>query len=62
MIGDNIRIARMAHGLSLQDLSERLTESGFPTTKATLSNYETGKYSPNEDVLKAIAGQLYTPI
>ncbi|MCR5442817.1 MAG: helix-turn-helix domain-containing protein [Sphaerochaetaceae bacterium] len=62
MIGDNIRIARLAHGLSLQDLSERLTASGYPTTKATLSNYETGKYSPNEDVLKAIAGQLYTPL
>ena len=62
MIGDNIRIARLAHGLSLQDLSERLTASGYPTTKATLSNYETGKYSPNEDVLKAIAGQLFTPL
>ena len=62
MIGESIRIARMAHGLSLQELSERLTEAGFPTTKATLSNYETNKYTPNEDTLKAIAGQLFTPV
>ena len=61
MIGENIRIARLAHGLSLQELSERLSESGFPTTKATLSNYETDKYTPGEETLKAIARQLFTP-
>lgn len=61
MIGESIKIARLAHGFSLQELAERLSQSGFPTTKATLSNYETDKYIPSDEALKAISRQLFTP-
>ena len=48
----------MARGLSLQDLSEILTENGYNITKATLSNYENGKYSPTPDMLTVLAQEL----
>ena len=58
MLGANIKMARLAIGLSLQELSEKLTSAGHPTTKVTLSNYENGKYVPSEDLLKVIAREL----
>ena len=60
MYSTNIKVARMAIGLSLQELSERLTEAGHPTTKVTLSNYENGKYVPSEELLRIIARELRT--
>ena len=60
MLGANIKMARLAIGLSLQELSEKLTSAGHPTTKVTLSNYENGKYVPSEDLLKVIARELRT--
>ena len=62
MTGNNIKIARMANGISLQELSEKLTESGYPTTKATLSNYENGKYVPGKEALRIIARELNTTV
>ena len=60
MLSTNIKIARMAVGLSLQELSDRLKENGYPTTKATLSNYENGIYVPSNDILKEISKELNT--
>ena len=61
MIGENIKRARLSQGLSLQELSERMTDAGFPTTKATLSNYENGKYIPTAEALDCISRETFTP-
>ena len=45
----------MAKGMSLADLSESLKNERYDITKATLSNYENGKYLPGEDLKKALA-------
>lgn len=49
MIFNNERLisARKMSGLSLQGLSDKLTESGHPITKQALSQYEQGKSKPN---------------
>lgn len=60
MISTNIKYARMANGMSLQELSEKISFLGFPTTKATLSNYENGKYIPSDDFLKILSQVLNT--
>lgn len=62
MLGANIKTARLAIGLSLQELSEKLSEAGHQTTKVTLSNYENGKYVPGEELLKVIARELRTSV
>lgn len=62
MVGANIKIARLARGLSLQELTQLLSDSGHPTTKATLSNYENGKYIPTQEFLSVLALHLNTSV
>jgi Zn-dependent peptidase ImmA (M78 family)/DNA-binding XRE family transcriptional regulator len=55
MIGERIRQARMARGLSLDALVERM---GRFVTKQAISKYETGKSAPNPEILIRIAEAL----
>lgn len=55
MIGTRLKLARLSNGLSLQDLSDILIETGDPITRAGLSKYETGKVIPNNNILEKIA-------
>ena len=55
MIGDRIRRKRLAMGLSLQDLADRLGQLDIKLSRAALSNYETNKSSPNAKNLWGIA-------
>jgi Zn-dependent peptidase ImmA (M78 family)/transcriptional regulator with XRE-family HTH domain len=47
--------ARLASGLTLDDLSQKLTVAGHPITKAALSKYELSKSTPKPAILIAIA-------
>ena len=58
MIGARIKQARLASGLTLDVLAERLTTSGHPITKAGLSKYELEKSVPKPSLLVAIAETL----
>jgi len=60
MIGDRIKRKRQAHGLSLQDLADRLEGLGIKLSRAALSSYETKKSSPNANTLWGIAKILDT--
>ena len=51
MIGDRIRQARLAAGLTQDEVVERLASGGFTITKAALSKYEKGKSEPKQSVL-----------
>lgn len=55
----NLRLIRLANGLSLSEMAALLTGNGYPITKATLSNYETGKFVPDSDFYSAVASQLH---
>ena len=55
MIGARLKLGRLSNGLSLQDLSDILMETGDPITRAGLSKYETGKVIPNDKILEKIA-------
>ena len=50
--------ARKMSGLSLQDLSDKLTESGHQITKQALSQYEQGRTKPNLDMFFALLKAL----
>ena len=58
MIGDRIKLARLAAPLSLQELADSLEDNGYKITRAALSKYETGKIPPNEPFLSAVAKLL----
>ncbi len=58
MIGKRIRQARMAAGLTLKEVSERLADEGRPITRACLSKYETGKSMPGATFLVDLARVL----
>ena len=47
MIGVRIRQSRLASGLTLDELSEKMAAAGHPITKAALSKYELGKSVPS---------------
>jgi len=53
-----LRRARNQQRLSLAAAVAMLAERGYTTTKATLSNYETGKRAPRADLLAHLA-QMY---
>lgn len=58
MIGERIKNARLARGLSLEQLAFKLEEQECKLTKAALSKYERGKSSPNALVLRALSSAL----
>ncbi|MGM0489996.1 MAG: helix-turn-helix domain-containing protein, partial [Planctomycetota bacterium] len=51
MIGDRIRQARLAAGLTQDGVVTRLEDAGLKMTKAALSKYEKGKSEPKQSVL-----------
>ncbi len=51
MIGDRIRQARLAAGLTQGEVVAHLASGGFTITKAALSKYEKGKSEPKQSVL-----------
>ena len=53
-----LRSARAHCRLSLAAVVALLAARGYATTKATLSNYETGKRTPKADLLAHLA-QIY---
>lgn len=53
-----LRCARVRCRLSLAAVVTLLAARGYATTKATLSNYETGKRTPKADLLAHLA-QIY---
>lgn len=54
MLGDRLKLGRLANALSLQDLSDALLEYNYPITKAALSKFEIGKLVPNETCIEAL--------
>lgn len=57
MIGVRIKQARMACGLTLDDLSLKMRTAGHPITKAALSKYELSKSIPSQGFL-AVLGRV----
>lgn len=55
MIGARIKRKRLAAGMSLQQLVDKLNGGGVHLSKAALSNYETNKTLPNATTLWALA-------
>lgn len=55
----NLRLIRQANGLSLSEMAALLSDNGYPITKATLSNYETGKFIPEQSFYSAVAAELH---
>jgi transcriptional regulator with XRE-family HTH domain len=55
--GDRLRDARERHGLTQEDISERIGAS-----KAQINRYENGKSDPTPDVLMRLATELDVPI
>lgn len=53
-----MRCARLARSLSLAAVAGLLAGRGYTATKASLSNYETGKRTPRADLLGHLA-QIY---
>jgi Zn-dependent peptidase ImmA (M78 family)/transcriptional regulator with XRE-family HTH domain len=51
VIGDRIRQARLAVGLTQDQVVERLAKAGHPITKAALSKYEKKKSEPKQTLL-----------
>lgn len=58
MIGERIKNARLASGLSLAELADRLANAGVNLTKAALSKYEREKSTPNAVVIRALGEVL----
>jgi len=52
---ERLKQARLACGLSLDQVAEALIKRGREVTKATLSNYENGKRAPNALILRELA-------
>lgn len=58
MIGNRIKLARLANSLSLQELADALEERGYKITRAALSKFETGKLVPSPALIRLLAHTL----
>lgn len=58
MIGLRIKQARLAKGLTLDELSQKMGFAGHPITKAALSKYELSKSVPGQSLLAALGKAL----
>lgn len=58
MIGSRMRQARLAAGLTLDEVAERMTRADQPITKAGISKYEHHKSTPKAGFLLKLAGVL----
>lgn len=64
-IGESIRRARLAQGLTLAELASKLGSAGLEITGAGISHWETGRASPSENKIKKleqILGLLTVPL
>jgi transcriptional regulator with XRE-family HTH domain len=57
VVGDNLKAARLQHGLSVSELARR---AGIG--KGTLSELESGRRNPTLETLQALAGVLDVPL
>lgn len=57
MIGNRIRQARLASGMTLEDLAQKMQEREQPITRAGLSKYENEKSKPRQSFLMTL-GQV----
>jgi transcriptional regulator with XRE-family HTH domain len=55
MISEHIRMARLAAGLTRDQVATALTNQGIPLKEQTLSEYETGKQTPNAMLMLKLA-------
>lgn len=60
-LGDRLRLARVAAGLSTRTLAERLG-TRFGLSHATLANYERGVTKPSMGLVTAVANELGRPL
>ena len=58
MIGDRIRQARLAIGMTLDEVAQQMESRGRPITKAGLSKYERNKSTPGQTFLVALGNVL----
>jgi Zn-dependent peptidase ImmA (M78 family)/transcriptional regulator with XRE-family HTH domain len=58
MIGDRMRQARLAAGLTLDEVAQHMESLGHPITKAGLSKYERNKSTPAQAFLVAVGKVL----
>ncbi len=58
MIGDRIRQARLAAGMTQGEVVDHLAKAGHPITKAALSKYEKKKSEPKQALLVSLARVL----
>lgn len=57
-LGARLKAARTARKLTLQQVADALTDSGYPAQKAAVSAWEVGRNVPDSIVLKCLA-QLF---
>lgn len=62
MIGNRLKLIRNANGLSLSDLSELLSGSSLPITRAALSHYELGITTPTKSALEVLGKKMGTTL
>ena len=60
IIGDRIKIARLARGITQAELGQRIRLS-FKHASSTICQYENGKHEPSYNVVKKIARALTFP-
>ncbi len=58
MIGDRMRQARLASGMTLEEVAEHMDALGHPITRAGLSKYERNKSTPGQAFLAALGNVL----
>jgi transcriptional regulator with XRE-family HTH domain len=58
----SVKRARQLHGINQQQLAERLTEVGVPTTQSTVARVETGKRGVSLDDALAFSIALDVPL
>lgn len=58
VVADNIKAIRGRHGLTLRDLSEKMTEVGWPMANNTISEIENGGRRCDVDDLVALSHAL----
>ncbi len=61
-VGERLRSLRVAHGLTLQELSTRLSDAGVDVSEATLNRVENGRAMLRLDTARSVFGILGTSL